>query len=354
MDVPPSGRLHLTVPTAETDRIRLRVVSTRGSGDNLVGVDEIAIPGVRVRRVARLPQRLTTLASELDAQGREDLTLTPIDVVLSRVAGTEVAGDDEETGLDRDFTLPQRRAFRLYGLLRPDSAAADDQLDRLLGMAGDVEATSSSRAFDSPHVRASAAVDGSPFTAWSPSEPVTGSWLELDGAPRRVNHIDVQQPSDTLRRVTLFLDGRQVADAVLQRGDNRIPVTAQAASTLRLVVTEVNGPGLVQVSEVGFGAARMTLRPSRALSSCVTVAELDGRPVRMRPVQPLTGVGPALFTGCGDRTELAAGPHQLRAVPAWMPDELVLRDWLGDRPPVPGPEPDPRRRSAGCPARTGG
>jgi arabinofuranan 3-O-arabinosyltransferase len=341
VDVPPSGRVHLTIPTTRADRLRVRVLATRGSGDNLVGVDEIAIPGVQVRRVARLPQRLATLARDLDAQGRQDLTLTPIDVVLSRAAGTEGTGDDEETGLDRDFTLPQRRAYRLYGLLRPDSVGSDDELDRLLGMVGDVDATSSSRAFDSPEVRASAAVDGNPFTAWSPSEPVSGSWLELDGEPRRVTHIDVQQPSGTVGRVRILLDGQPVADAAVHQGDNRIPVPAQIASRLRLDVTEVTGPGLVQVSEVGFGGARMTLRPQRALNECVTVATLDGRPVRMRPVSPLTGVGPALFTGCGDLTVLAGGPHQLRAVPDWMPDELVLRDWLGDRPAVPAPVPAP-------------
>jgi arabinofuranan 3-O-arabinosyltransferase len=335
VDVPRSGQVHLSVPPTRTDRLRLRVLRTRGTGDNLVGVDEISIPGVRVRRVARLPQRLTTLVRDLDGQGRQDLALTPVDVVLSRARGTEAAADDEETGLDRNFTLPLRRAYRLYGLLRPDSGAADDELDRLLGVVGDVEATSSSRAFDSPDVRASSAVDGDPFTAWSPGQPVSGSWLELDGAPRRVTHIDVAQASATVRRVQIYLDGRRVADALLHQGSNRIPVPTQTAARLRLVVTRVTGTGLVQISEVGFGGARLTHRPDRALSSCVEVATLDGQPVRMRPVSPLTGVGPALFTGCGDPQVLDVGPHQLRAVPGWMPDELVLRDWLGDRP---GPE----------------
>ena len=330
--VPPTGVVRLSIPPTQTDSVQLRVTRTRGSGINAVGVDEISLPGVQVRRVARLPNQLDNLVRDLDPAAGRALTSTPIDVVLSRALGTQSPDDDEETGLDRNFTLPQSRTFRIYGIVRPDSAAADDTIDRLLGVSGDVVATSSSRAFNNPDVRASFAVDGNPFTAWSPADPVPGSWLQLTGRARHVTHIDVRQPTPNITRVRIYLDGRLAADAPLQEGLNRIPVPGQSASTLRLEVTARTGTGVVQVSELGFGTARMSAHPERALSGCVTVATLDGTPLRMRPVQRLAGLGPTVFTACDGRLALNAGPHRLRAVRDWMPDELVLRDGVGDVP----------------------
>ena len=339
MTVPPSGQLRVRVPSTATRDIRLTVLRTRGTGVNAVGVDEVSVPGVRVRRVARLPERLTGLVAGLEGTARQAWSLTPVDVVLSRVRGTPTPADDEETGLDRDLSLPAARAYRPYGLVRPDSAAPDDVLDRLLGVSGDVVATSSSRYLDNPDVRASAVVDGNAYTGWSPDEPAVGSWLELAGDRRRVTEVDVQQPGDTVRRVQVWLDGRLAAEAALHQGTNRIPVPPQRAARLRLVVTARSGTAPVQVTEVGFGGARMTPDPAGGLSRCVTVAELDGHPLRMRPVAPLTGVGPALFAGCGDPVVLAAGHHELRAAATWMPDELVLRDFLGDHDPIPVEQP---------------
>jgi arabinofuranan 3-O-arabinosyltransferase len=275
---------------------------------------------------------MDNLVRDLDPLAGRALTSTPIDVVLSRALGTQSPDDDEETGLDRNFTLPQNRTFRLYGIMRPDSAAADNTIDKLLGVSGDVVATSSSRAFNNPDVRASFAVDGNPFTAWSPADPVPGSWLQLAGRARHVTHIDVRQPTPNITHVRIYLDGRLAADTPLRQGLNRIPVPAQSASTMRLEVTARSGTGVVQVSELSFGAARMAAHPARALSGCVTVATLDGMPLRMRPVQRLAGLGPTVFTACDGPLALSVGPHRLRAVRDWMPDELVLRDGVGDVP----------------------
>ena len=327
--VPRSGVAHLRIPTTTTDRVQLTVTRTRGVGINPVAIDEVTVPGVRVRRVARLPEVLDELVRRLPAAGRQALGLTPVDVVFSRALGTRPPEDDEETGLDRDFTLPVDRTFRLYGVVRPDSAASDDTIDRLLGVTGDVVATSSSRAFQNPDVRASSAVDGNPLTAWSPATS-KGSWLELTGRPRRVNHIDVRLPSAVVSHVRLVLDGRVAAEVPVHQGLNRIQVGPHTVRRLRLVVTGVTGSGLAQVSEIGFGGARMRQEPGRALHSCVTVGSLDGRAVDMRPVQPLKNLEPTVFRGCHGPLRLSAGLHKLRAVNSWMPDELVLRDSLGE------------------------
>lgn len=335
VNVPRTGVVRLSLPPTRADSVQLRVTRTRGSGVNAVGVDEISLSGVRVRRVARLPDRLDTLVRDLDPVAGQALTSTPIDVVLSRALGTQSPADDEETGLDRNFTLPRSRTFRLYGLVRPDSAATDDTIDHLLGVTGDVVATSSSRAFDNPDVRASFALDGNPFTAWSPADPVPGSWLELKGRARRITHIDVRQPTPKITHVRIYLDGQLAADTPLRSGLNRIPVPEQSASTMRLQVTARTGTGVVQVSEVSFGAARMTLRPERALAGCVIVANLDGASLRMRPIQRLTSLGPSVFTACDGPLAMSAGAHHLRAVREWMPDELVFRDGVGDLPAAP-------------------
>ena len=334
--VPASGIVDVSLPQTEATDVSMTVLATSGTGINLVGVNEIGITGVQVQRVAQLPTRLTELAGQLDPSATAALGRTPIDVVLSRVLGTSTAGDDEETGLDRDFTLPQARTFRLYGLIRPDAAATDDRIDQLLGYTGDVVATSSSRLFGNPDVRASFAVDGNPFTGWSPAGPVVGQWLDLSGTRQRVDHIDVVQPagpsstSSYVSKVRVFLDGRLVATAGLHPGTTRIPIVPQDASELRLVIAGQSGTGFIQLSEVRFGDAHISKKSGAALNSCVTVAELDGRPVSMRPVQPLGSMGPTLFAGCGAPITLAAGPHQLRSVHSWMPDELVLRDALGE------------------------
>ena len=332
VSIPPSGVARVSFPAQRTDRVKLQVTRTRGSGINLVGVDEVSVPGVTVRRVARMPVRLDTLVRDLDPAARQALAGTPIDLVLSRVSGTRAAGDDEETGLDRDFTFPESRSLRLYGLVRPDSAASDDTIDRLLGVTGDVVATSSSRAFDSPDLRASYAVDGNPFTAWSPADPASGAWLELAGRTRRVDHVDVRQANAVVTRLQIYLDGRLVADTPLREDFNRIPVPPQRASRLRLVIAGAASTGLAQISEVGFGGARMSARPEAALDECVTVATLDGKPVRMRPVGRLTSLEPTIFVGCDGPVTLDPGPHGLRAVRDWMPDQLVFRDPLGEDP----------------------
>src|SRR5206468_3311868 len=75
--------------------------------------------------------------------------------------------------------------------------------------------------------------------------------------------------------------------------------------------------------------ARVGFDRHRAAAACVPVAALDGRPLPMRPVQPVLAAGSAVWAGCG-RVALAAGAHTLRPIAAWTPDELVLRDPRAD------------------------
>jgi arabinofuranan 3-O-arabinosyltransferase len=339
-DVPASGVAEVSFPSTTTDRLELKVLKTTGTGINLVGVNEIEVPGVRLLRVARMPLDLSALTSRLTDTGRRELSTTPIDVVLWRVRGGPLPADDEELGLNRSFSLPQARTYRLYGLIRPDPETSDEGIDQLLGFTGDVTASSSSRWSFDPAVRASAAVDGDEKTGWSPATPAEGQSITLSGKPRRIDHLDVLQPTTStsfISQAAVLLDGREVTVASLHPGVTRVVVPPQTAARLTLRITAVSGPGPVQIAELSFGKARIVRHPAAAFAQCTPVAQLDGQPVLMRPVRPLVDLGPTVFTACGGPLSLAAGAHELRALHNWSPDELVLRDQVGDHPPVAPP-----------------
>jgi arabinofuranan 3-O-arabinosyltransferase len=347
VEVDPTGvAVAVLDPPVRTDTIQVGVAGTRGVGFNTVGISEVDVPGVRLGRVARLPRTLTRLAGGLDGAGLTALSRTPVDVALTRVRGTGLT-DDEEAGLARDFELPVDRTYRAYGLVRPATLNEQD-VDTLAGAAPDVTATSTSRAFDLPTLRASQAVDGRPDTAWLPGEPVVGQSIRIEAPARVVDHIDVtqltpqqSQPADWVTRVRVSIDGRPGVERPLRPGTTRIrfdPIRGRAL-TLTVLATHSGSPtGLVRLSEVDFGGARMAFDQGRAAAACVPVGRLDGQELRMRPVLPLTGTGPAVWAGCAP-VRLAAEAHLVRPGGNWTMDELVLRDRLGDTPARAGGDP---------------
>ena len=340
VDVDAGGVAAVTLdPPVRADAVRVEVLATGGEGFNLVGIDEVETPGVRLARVARLPETLSRLAAGLDDAGRAALERTPVDVVLSRVRGTGLPGDDEEVGLARDLTLPVARDYRVYGLVRA-GALSERDLDALAGATSAVVATSTSRAFDLPTVRASRAVDGRRDTAWVPGSPVVGQRLTVSGPRRTVDHVDVTQlgaggrrPADWVTRVAISVDGRPPLVRALRPGTTRLPLAPVAGSTLTLTLldTRSGSPTAdVRLSEVDFGAARVSFDPTRARAACVPVATVDGRDLRMRPLAPVTGTGPSVWAGCA-ALPMEAGEHRVRPLPGWTADQLVLRDPLGER-----------------------
>jgi arabinofuranan 3-O-arabinosyltransferase len=108
-----------------------------------------------------------------------------------------------------------------------------------------------------------------------------------------------------------------------------VPVPAAAASSVRLEVTEVQGEGLPVLSEVDVSGARVVSDPEAAAAECVTLATVDGEPLRVRVVGGVEGEGARLVAGC-DPLTLSTGEHSLRSVPGWTTDTLVLRDRIGE------------------------
>ena len=331
--VPSDGRVSASFPGRTAQRLTVTVTGVEGEGDNPVSIAEVSVPGLQVRRVARLPVATAQGMQALTGSARARLGQTPADVVLSRVRGTAAVDDDEEARLDRDFTSPDARQYRIYGLVRPDRGARDDLLDTLQGVTGDVVATSSSRAFGSPTVRASRAFDGDRNTGWVPGRAVDGEWLDATfDQQRTVSRVVIEQPEQAATWVSeahLFADGRQVATAKLSRGRVEVAFPPTRATTLRLQVEAHEGGGFPNVSELTIDGVRVTSDPAGAADRCVPIGTIDDRPVRVRLVGGVDGDGPRLVAGC-EPLQLGSGEHRLRSLPGWTTDSLVLRDSKGE------------------------
>ncbi|HEX6920267.1 MAG TPA: alpha-(1-_3)-arabinofuranosyltransferase family protein, partial [Actinomycetes bacterium] len=333
--LPDRGSAAVDLGGVSADTVAIEARSLRGEGFNRVGIAEVSIPGVRLTRVARMPERLSDLAASLDASGRQALAATPLDVLMSRVnARPSTDEDDEERFLARDFRLPDARSFTTTAVVRVGAAVPDPVLDRVAGYRGPVEATSSSRAFDAPMFRASRAIDGDPRTAWSPNWGGAGQSLTITAPPRRVDHVDVVQtgegtaaPRNWATRVQVELDGRVVRQVALGPGRTRIGLPARTAQrlVLRILATKQSpSQDLVRFSEVDFAGA--VVAPGAGRAGCATVSTLDGQALSMRPEEPLELAGPATWVGCGRSEDVSAGEHSLRPAGGWVLDRLRLAD----------------------------
>jgi arabinofuranan 3-O-arabinosyltransferase len=338
-DLASTPQVTVRFPPTRSRTLRVEIAAVAGgAGDNPVGFAEVAVPGVRVRETVRLPRRFRELAGRLLAAGDGGLLArTPLDVVLRRQGSFQQPFLDEERVLDREFWLPDRRSFALSGHLARGPDLPDQAIDRLAGgMPAGVEARSSSRWFGDESARASRAIDGDPTTAWSPATRRPGAWLELRFPPRRVDQVTIQQlQTDGLvgnslgyaTEVELSLDGGRPLRYRLQPGSSQLFLPPRVARRLRLTVRGAGGFGeQLRVSEVQLGGVRApaTSRATR-LAGCVTVAALDGRPLRAR-LEGTLGQAEALpLRPCGAaRLALGPGVHRLRSLPGWRLDDLRL------------------------------
>nr|MBA3300506.1 DUF3367 domain-containing protein [Thermoleophilaceae bacterium] len=158
----------------------------RGGG----GIDEIAVPGLRVEESLRLP---TALAR--DARGA-DLARSPMAVLLSRTstdfpyrAGADepepqnrspLRAVDAERGMERDVTLPAGRTFTPSGWASVSPRAPDPAIDALAGGSDEARFSSSGRFEGVPAHRASSAFDGDPGTAWVGATGEGTPWIEVE------------------------------------------------------------------------------------------------------------------------------------------------------------------------------
>jgi arabinofuranan 3-O-arabinosyltransferase len=197
-----------------------------------------------------------------------------------------------------------------------------------------VVAESSSRAFNSPDVRASQALDGDSGTAWIPEGSAVLPSLSVTAPPQQIDHVDIRQtgaggsrPSTFASRVRIEIDGRVVRDADLTPGLTRVRIPEVVAGRLRLTILDVTRTSQaepVRIAEVGFGSARID--KTGAATGCTPVATIDGRPMMMRPEHPIHSATPAPWLGCTGHVELTGSRHALRPDDGWVLDRLNLLD----------------------------
>jgi arabinofuranan 3-O-arabinosyltransferase len=340
--VPPLPETTVRFPATTTQSVTVEITGTRGGpGLNPVGFWEIGVPGVKVTEIARLPERLRQLTDGLDAAGRARLDATPLDVVLTRQAGNPATtSDDEERAMNRQFWLPDARGFTVSGTVEAGGDLPDPVVDQLAGYPSSIVATSSSRLFDSIDVRASAALDGNPDTAWIPGgdQGGVGEWIDLRVPAQTVDHVTVIQAVPKKLKgarvavsAELSLNGGKPIPVQLHEGSVSIPVPRQPITELRLTITKVAGLGSqVRISEIKLGDLQVPAKDDAltTLRGCAEVATVDGKPLMVSvkgTLQQLAKGASLTVAACnGQLLQLQPGEHQLRSSQGWLIDLLHL------------------------------
>ena len=320
----------LDLGNRRVSRIRIEPVATSGVGDGWVGISEVSIPGVELTKVARTPIGLSRRLTGSDL-GANDLS-----VLLHRRSGDRFGENAEEPRLERDVTLPDARRFVVSGTVRIAHGATDQHIDDLIGADPQIRATSTSRAFGNPALRAAAAVDGSEAapdlgTGWIPAEPVVGESIAVDFPARDLREFRLTQNAEggLATSALISINDAEPFPTQLQPGVTTIRLPqATRASRVRVLITGRSGVGPTRILDLGLPHPNPA-DASLAAATCVSVATIDGAPLRVRlqgERADLLGGQPVPFTACeGTQVALAAGVHRIRSLPEFAVDDLRLR-----------------------------
>jgi arabinofuranan 3-O-arabinosyltransferase len=306
-----------------------------------VGIAEVAIPGVEVEEVVRLPR-------SLDALGRVSGPI-PLAYILTRLRAdpSEAYRMDPELSMHRALDVPTATTFALSGTARVNARAADDVIDRVLGTTQPgVTVSSTEYLTGDAAARASAAVDGDPATAWTtPFVGVTGQqWrahvengFHIAALPIDIA-VDAEHSLPTKLGITV--DGVTHEFAVPPLPSDAGPGTVTPVTytpdqplvghdlsigTLEVAPrfgADIGGvPQLLPVglAEIGIDAAPLASTPASMPSPCRTdLLTIDGNAVGVR----ISGdAGPAvdgrltIATCDGAPIALSAGRHVIRTAP---------------------------------------
>jgi arabinofuranan 3-O-arabinosyltransferase len=326
-------------PPRTTRSLRVEIVGVGGSGENGVGFVDIIVPGVRERTAIAVPTDLLRTGSST-AAGRTLLIDAPLTYLFDRARQGPLLGGDEERGIVRLFSVSALRSFVLRGTAHLDSMAPDDQIDRLIRGNTDVQATSSSRLFDNPRVRASAALDGKRATAWL-AAGTTGQWLRVTFPPRVLDHLSLltdKGPGRTpITNVRLtFSDGSSVPEAVntttgrLDASFSRRMTSSVTVTLTKVAFAGAGGRAPVGIDELQIPGVRLPTVEGSAPPPCAIGPgfTLDGVPVPVRisgTIDELLGGDPATLSTCdGSPLTISAGRHEFIAQSALQPDTILL------------------------------
>ena len=347
--MPDTGYASFPMGSAPAASIKVTVGSQRGGGYNLVGLSDIRMPGPLAVRAARTPTTFSTRYAQLSAADRARFDATPLSVLLTRAQGTPSTGDDEETGLRRIVSLPDQRTFRSTASVRIDGPM-EPVYDRVAGYSPAVQATSKRFYFDDPKYRASAAADGSDATAWVPGDGVPGAWWQIAGSRRSIDQVTVTQRAGVNDKTTsasrtqwaqqavVTVDGRQVGTgSVRPDGTTTLSFPAVIGRTVRVTFTKAANPARGVPArftsiDAGLQVQRTSAGPQDQVGGtgprCLTVATVDGAPVRMRPDTTTLARSQdrgTTWTGCGSTT-MQSGSRRIEQATGFTVDSMALRD----------------------------
>jgi len=324
-----------------------------------VGLAEVGIEEARVDEVVRLPANLLRAAGPRAQSSR----LTVV-VARQRSNPSEPVRTDEEPTMRRVFALPAGRSFSVSGTARLAASAADEVLDRIIGVPGAGEGGVTARAEDrlagNVRARAAAAIDGDATTAWTPGFTFqAGRWLEVEAAaPVTFGHLDLQVMTDGRHsvptRLRIDVDGAPARTIDLPAAADRAeegstvtwpldfdPVTGR---TIRFTFEQVRSvltldyyseePVELPVAIVELGVPGLRSSPAASTFSTPCRPDLltvDGRPFAVRvsgEVRAALDREGLSVEACGPPLDLGPGDHEIRTAPGRSAgielDRLVL------------------------------
>jgi arabinofuranan 3-O-arabinosyltransferase len=347
----------VTFPSRSFTRLTITLLATNFTklpgyrGLVAVGFAEVAIPGVTLDEVIRPP---------VDLLARSDGH--PLDVVLTRQRANQLEPNrgDAELSITRTFTLPSARTFAVSGQARVNGIANDEVLTRVTSVTG-AQAVATGSIVGAPSVRAVAAIDGDPNTAWTtPIEKLQQSITIANPTSLTIDHLDLSVVNDGRHSLpttigiavddrpplSLSLPEWPAASSIKQATSAvRIPLPSTVTGrrfTLSLMeakttasidyLSELPVSLPISIAEVGLPGLAPALRPPAFSNECRTdLITVDGSPLAVRVTGSMAdGLQrrPLTIIACSP-LPLAAGEHIIRSAVGRDQgidiDRLVLR-----------------------------
>ncbi len=349
--------------------LRIEVRTQRPPSDGALGgnpgIDEIRVPGLRVKEFLRLPTDLSSKTSALLATGSDRVGLlasTPMAIALSRVTqdfprwtgkptvpASVLTSEDQaapEDQMSRIATLPSSRSFSGRGWGSVDPEASDDKVDSLLGADPSNRFRSSGRWDGLARFRASSAFDGISSTSWRARfYAFNPPWIEWRGEkPISFRNLRLSTPAGGLARplTVRIITPSGALDRPVNR-DGQISMPRRITTRrLRIAIVEIaqrlGGP-VVAISELQIpGVKRIAVRSRGSLSTpCGAVAMTTKSANGSRGLLTfrISGTVPELNNGrylhlkscgLGSAVRLAQGPNLLgfKSPTVFRADHVVL------------------------------
>jgi arabinofuranan 3-O-arabinosyltransferase len=317
---------------------------------NVTGLSEVRIPGVRTSELVAMPEDLMRAAGALSQSDPLSLLMTRL-----RGSGFPPRGDYQAT-LARRFWLPTARIFALTGQARVAARGSDQLVAATIGGGASatslvVNSASSSRLAGDIAAGAPAAIDGKLATAWqsalSPTDQ-NGQWIQYSIAnPITFNSLDLaviadgRQSVPTAISVTAGSKSEQVDLAVIHDGPPgtvvRVRVTLPTpltGSVIRVTVdssrtehttnytTQAPQALPIGIAELGIAGLSVAPAPAELPGTCRSdLLTVDGSPVWVSVTGSTVSAvdrDPLAVSLCGPDAvglPLSAGSHTVLSTP---------------------------------------